>query len=523
MNIDKTLTSIAENLEEPAFDVEAGRKRLREAVRRLHDDPLESQRIDYLAGRLERCEKDLRRGHAALRRQDYGTAERYLRRAVEHGNDEAAYWLALLLETRSTRQRLKGRAKKAGSLAAEAREWRLRAQESGIAEALDGAQARDMRQAARAARPKKPRKQRGQRAEHPRQDVTAFPAQEAPSRREDCYAVGIEVQPYRFAAALINGSGEVIGEKAGSLADMEPERVIRALAAVTRGIVLSTLGPGFPGDRVALGVQLGGPVDTGTGTVHYLCKYPPRSSSTAPFRWKNVPLGSQLQHETGFRTVILNDAVAFAERELWHGVGQETGDFVVMLIREGVGGAVVSDGQPFKGPVEIGQFITYPDSLPDSLWQSDTELFGALESAAGGTAIAAGAGKATGRDINDLQTAIDVANEDGPGHKAAVAFKSAGVAASAGLSYLVQFAGPSHVVLYAPEGMVKTGTLAADRFLDEVRKFRAAVAFEAYRECKLVLRAIGVYDGAHGVALAALRRCFQVEPVASPIGAGTVR
>jgi len=50
-----------------------------------------------------------------------------------------------------------------------------------------------------------------------------------------------------------------------------------------------------------------------------------------------------------------------------------------------------------------------------------------------------------------LRTLPAIANEDGPGRKAAAAFKSAGVAASAGLGYLVQFAGPSHVVLYAAE------------------------------------------------------------------------
>jgi TPR repeat protein len=64
-------------------------------------------------------------------------AEHYLRRSAQHGNDEAAYWLGLLLEMRSTRQRLKGSPDKARKPAAEAREWRRRAQESGLADALD--------------------------------------------------------------------------------------------------------------------------------------------------------------------------------------------------------------------------------------------------------------------------------------------------------------------------------------------------------------------------------------------------
>lgn len=139
MTIDKkALKGLRETLGEPAVDIEAGRERLHAAARRLREDPQEARRIDDLAKRIDRCEKDFRLGHAALRRQDYGKAEHYLRRAAGHGNDEAAYWLALLLEMRSTRQRLRGRIKKAGQLAAEAREWRLRAQESGIAEALAG-------------------------------------------------------------------------------------------------------------------------------------------------------------------------------------------------------------------------------------------------------------------------------------------------------------------------------------------------------------------------------------------------
>lgn len=339
------------------------------------------------------------------------------------------------------------------------------------------------------------------------------------ARPEACHILGIELQPYRFTAVLINGSGEVIGQEARPLADMTPDAVVRAVAAAAREITMSGAGQGFRAEQVALGAQLGGPVDTTAGTVHYLCKYPPRARSKAPFKWENFPLGPRLQEETGFRAVVMNNAVAFAELEQWRGVGRQTGDFVVMLIREGVGGAVVSDGRRFKGPVEIGQFITYHDSAA----VGDAETLGALESAAGGTAIAAAASEATGRTINDLQTAIEVAAEDGPGRKAAVAFKTAGVAASAGLSYLVQFAGPSHVVLYAPEGMIRADTRAAEAFLDQVRQFRKAVAFEAYRDCQLVLRPIGTFDGAHGAALAALRRCFQAEPTASLTSAGSVR
>jgi glucokinase len=355
-----------------------------------------------------------------------------------------------------------------------------------------------------------------QRAGPIREGLTAVPDLKAAPRREDCYAVGIELRPYQFTAVLINGSGELLGQVADHLGDMEPGIVVSALTAAIREIASHIPGPESSAAQVALGVQLGGPVDTETGTVHYLYKYSPRAPRRPPFKWENFPLGPRLQRETRFQTVILNDALAFAERERWFGVGRQTGDFVVMLIREGVDGAIVSNGQNFRGPMEIGQFITSYGQLR----QSDAEISGALESAGGGAAIAAMAAEATGRNINDLETAIDVAKEDGTGRNAVFAFKAAGIAVATGLAYLVVFAGPTHVVLYTPEHLVRSGGRAADAFLEEVSKFRATVALEAHRNCELVIRPTGINDGAHGVALAALRRCFQLEPTVSSIGAG---
>ena len=78
-------------------------------------------------------------------------------------------------------------------------------------------------------------------------------------------------------------------------------------------------------------------------------------------------------------------------------------------------------------------------------------------------------------------------------------------------------------MLYAPEHLIRSGSPAAEAFLDQVMKFRTAVAFEAYRNCKLVIRATGINDGAHGAALAALRHFFQLEPKAQAIDTRSVR
>jgi predicted NBD/HSP70 family sugar kinase len=521
MNIEKALKGLKETPEaagDPPVDIEAGRERLREAAQRLRDDPLEARRIDDLAKRIDRYEKDYRLGQQALQRQDFGTAEHYLRRAALHGNDEAAYWLAVILEMHTARQRLKGRPEKARELAAEARRWRLLAEESGLAAALDDTRDSDM-QPPVVAQPRRTRRRQDGAPGH--EDATGPPTRQAPSRGGDHYAVGIELQPYRFTAVLVDGDGQIVSDTAGDLTDMAPDAVVRVLAAAARGIVKSALGRGLPTGQVALAVQLGGPVDTKTGTVHFFSKHPPGcSGGPSEFKWEDFPLGPRLQQETGFQTVVLNDAVAFAERELWFGVGQQTGDFVVMLLREGVGGAVVKHGEHFDGPVEIGNFRFSSVSFEPS----DTDQYGVLEVDGGTTGVIRAASERTGRSIPDIEAAAAAADDEGPDRAAAsAAFLSAGVAIASGLSYLVQFAGPSHVVLYGPEVMLRPERRAGRVFLSQVKNFKEVVAFKAFRNCELALRPEAANDGAEGAALAGLNRCFRLHPAASPVSTGTAR
>jgi predicted NBD/HSP70 family sugar kinase len=517
MDIDEVLRGLGETFDEPGIDVEAARRRLHEAVRRLGDDPVEERRIDKLAKLVDRYESDYRLAHEALRKQDLDRAERYLRRAAQHGSDEAAFRLGQLLHMQSLRQSLKGRPDRARKLAAEAREWRRRAQESGIAEALEETSLGGVLLPRELAEHCRSQPARGPSAVRAREEAAAPPARHTSSAGTD-YAVGIELMPYQFTAVLVNDGGEIVSEKTHGLSDMKPEAVVRVLAAAAREMVASAFGPEFPASNVVLGVQFGGPVDAARGTVLFFSKHRPGVDDGPPeFKWENFPLGPRLRQETGFRATVLNDAVAFAERERWLGVGRQTGNFVVMLIREGVGGAVVKKGEHFDGPVEIGNFRFSSDSVR----QADAGVFGVLELTGGTTGVTESAGEyVPGRPIADLETAAAVASEDGPGRAADAAFLSAGVAIACGLSYLVQFAGPSHAVLYAPEAMLRPGRHSTRAFLGQVQKFREAVAFEAYRNCELVLRSTGLADGAHGAALAALNRCLQIDPAASRVSAG---
>lgn len=345
------------------------------------------------------------------------------------------------------------------------------------------------------------------------------PTTEAASPDDRRYAVGIELRPYNFTVMLTDEQGNWIDRQRQSLDNMDVSSVVLKLAEVAKYLISENLGHQFPRDRIVLGLQLGGPVDAKTGTVHFFCKVPPSDLYPEPeFRWEeDTPLGAMLSRAADLETIVENDADAFAVKEQWFGVGEVTDSFAVMLIREGVGGSIVTEGKLFPGPVEIGTFISSggldeTDIFAGGLRKSDAGTFGALECLAGITAIVADVGKNTKQQIHDIVTAALLAEDQTFGSRATPVFTAAGVAAAGGLSYLVGFAGPSHIVLCGPAALVQRGRTSADAFLEEVCQFRGLVAHKRFQQCELVLRSIGPYDGALAAALSALQRGFKLQP-----------
>jgi hypothetical protein len=86
------------------------------------------------------------------------------------------------------------------------------------------------------------------------------------------------------------------------------------------------------------------------------------------------------------------------------------------------------------------------------------------------------------------------------------------VSVAGAAAYMINFAKPTHLLLYGPAALLEEGRPAADAFLGQVRHFREFIAFEAFRNCELVLRALSPDDGALAAALVALDRGFSICP-----------
>jgi predicted NBD/HSP70 family sugar kinase len=69
------------------------------------------------------------------------------------------------------------------------------------------------------------------------------------------------------------------------------------------------------------------------------------------FNWRDLPVEETISNATGLPVMIDNDANAVALAELWFGRREVTDarDFIMVLVAEGVGTGIISDGQVYRG------------------------------------------------------------------------------------------------------------------------------------------------------------------------------
>lgn len=343
-------------------------------------------------------------------------------------------------------------------------------------------------------------------------EVVRRTVQRATALARSRWAVGIELLPHRMIGALVDHHGHRLCDDQVTLDDMSVPAVVRAAASLVASLAESAPGGPASQERMAIGFQLGSPVDTDTGTVVYYHKVPPGELRGRDVSWpENQPLGRLLEDATGLPTVVENDSNAYAAYQQWFGVGPEVSRFAVVLIREGVGAALVVGGQLFDGPMELGNLVVYPESGRTC----DCGNRGCLETTGGLYGLLDTVQTYTGVPVDDVVAAADLAEQPDVGAKAGDAFAAAGIANAKGMGFLVNLARPARLVLYAPAVMVDPDRVAAGAFLAEVRNFRR-YCVPAYSDTELVVEPLRPFDGAHGVALLALERMFGIRPPAMP-------
>jgi predicted NBD/HSP70 family sugar kinase len=319
------------------------------------------------------------------------------------------------------------------------------------------------------------------------------------------FAVGVEVLPERIVAVLTDHAGDRFAKRKWDLENVEPESVAGTIGEVARELASTELGLDLPNGNVVIGIQIGAPVDSRTGTV--LAYRNPRDEPAHGSRliWPEpVPLADYVQEETGCRAVVENDAAAYAIYELKWG-GHDASSFAVVLIRDGVGAALVLQESVLPCPLELGHLNVTPALVAGEVVDGERReclcgKVGCIESVAGRRAMHA---VATKRKV--LEASIDLetlATWTDP--QVLMVFREAGAAVAQGIATLLTLFGVELVVIHHDK-VLNPGTLAADAFHEGLSTFRD-YTFEPYRGSRLETRTLKETVGAHGGALVALNR-----------------
>jgi glucokinase len=180
--------------------------------------------------------------------------------------------------------------------------------------------------------------------------------------------VGIDIGGTKIAGGVVDPQGRIV-EKLRVDTPTDTSELADAVVDMSRHLSAHH-------DVVAVGVAAAGFVDRDRATVIH-----------APnIAWRNEPLKAVLEARIDVPVTIENDANAAGWAEFRFGAGREVESMVMLTMGTGVGGAVVLDGDLFRGGhgigAELGHMRFIRDGLPCGCGQN-----GCLEQYASGRAL----------------------------------------------------------------------------------------------------------------------------------------
>lgn len=297
--------------------------------------------------------------------------------------------------------------------------------------------------------------------------------------------IGLDVGGTKIAAAVITSQG-IIREilRLPTRAQEGPDALIERLIDVS-----ARLRERHPAVE-AIGVASAGQIDHRLGTVVYANENLPG--------WTGMPIAERLRGALSLPVWVDNDVRSIALAEAHWGAGRGSRALLVAAIGTGVGGALVVDGQVFRGATNgAGEIGHIPVTAAGPLCACGNR--GCLEVYAGGPRIAAAYARATGGAPVDLQ---DVAAAAYRGDLAAVAaFARAGRMAGRALAGIANTLDPDMLVIGG--GVAEAGEVLFAPLRDSLMRHLLP---PLKRRLAVHPSALGPNAGALGAALVALQR-----------------
>jgi len=313
--------------------------------------------------------------------------------------------------------------------------------------------------------------------------------------------LGIDLGGSKILTAVVNIKGEILSsDHRTTPAAKGPEAVIQVMqesmkqAIEQAGVNAAEIG--------AICIGAPGLSNPETGVVF-----------TSPHLpgWKDVPLKTIVEEETGIKTLLVNDANAAALGEMYFGAAKGARNFIYITISTGIGGGIVIDGEIYAGSLgtagEIGH-MTIDTNGP----KCNCGNTGCWETLASGTALAREAKKriATGEKTSILEYAggnIDKVNAEAV-HKAAQQGDTLAKELIAQTSYYIGVGLTNLINIFNPELIVIGGGLSSigDMLLEPAYKVAGERAYEvAFKSIRFARAELGRNSGVIGAAAYAFR------------------
>lgn len=302
--------------------------------------------------------------------------------------------------------------------------------------------------------------------------------------------VGVDIGGTKIAAGVVDEDGAILARDRWETDPEDPERMNASItAAVVELRAAHEIG--------AVGVAAAGPVTSTRDVVRF-----------APnIAWRDYPLRERLAREIELPIVVENDANAAGWAEFQFGAGREVSHMIMVTLGTGVGGAMVLDGQLYRGAfgsaAEMGHFKVVPNGQYCGCGHP-----GCWESYASGKALTRAA---RNRAVTDPEGAAAMLALAGTGKlKGHHVTEAASRGDAASLRLLEEYGGwigtglASLAALLDPELFVVGGGVAdsGELFIDSVRgSFQQNLFARGHRpEARVELAQLGNDAGIIGVA-----------------------
>lgn len=148
----------------------------------------------------------------------------------------------------------------------------------------------------------------------------------------DRLAIGIDIGGTKIAAGVVDEDGRILERVRHRTPTTDPAAVVDAITDIAADLRSRFV-------IRAIGIGAAGYVDATQSTVLF----------SPHLAWRNEPLRDKVARRTKLAVMVDNDANASGWAEWRFGSAQNEPDMVMVNLGTGIGGAIVLEGQPYRG------------------------------------------------------------------------------------------------------------------------------------------------------------------------------